>query len=408
MAAGAAGTVQPTNPRAPARAARFALRNTLRQITTIRRHQGCGRYLVRADSSGRVQVRLGGEGHVAHYSGVQLCGHIWTCPVCSPRVRQARALDVDAAAETWLTRNGPGSVMLLTLTLPHAAGERLAAVLGAVRRAFSLLVAGRAWQQDKATFGLRHYIRAHDLTVGRNGWHPHLHILLFVGAALDADQVAALRARLYDRWRRAVMELDRDAPTAEHGINLTVARNREDVTRYVCQVVADGADGGGGVAMEVTRGDLKKSHRDGQRAPFQLLEDYAANFAMRDRGLWREYETATRGVKAIRWSNGLRAAVDLGAELTDEQIVMEEIGGAVLHEFTPPAWRAFRDRRGIRIASAAAELLQHAEAGGAAGVRSYLRDLEQAGTLDRLDRLLYLANSGGSTRDRGRLSLIAA
>lgn len=385
------------------RAARFAKRKTLRQITTIQRHHSCGRYPLK---SGRVQVRLAGDDYpVAHFSRVQLCGHIWTCPVCSPRIRQVRAGDVDQAAATWLDRHGAGSVLLLTLTLPHDAGERLAVVLGAVRRAFSALVAGRAWQEDKASYQLAHYIRAHDLTVGPNGWHPHLHILLFAAAPLDQAAIAALRARLFTRWGAAVSELDRRAPSWEHGVTLEAARSRQDVTRYVCQVVtdADGADGPD-VAMEVARGDLKSARHYGHRSPWQILADYGATRTARDRALWQEYERATRGVKALRWSNGLRAAVALGAERSDQQIVMEEIGGQVLYEFGPREWKDFRDARGLAGSSAAAELLEQAELAGAAGVRAYLAALAQHHTVDRLDRLLYF---GASPGPRSRATLAA-
>jgi hypothetical protein len=399
---GAAVPAQRTNPRSSVRAARFAKRKTLRQITTIERHHCCGRYPLK---NGRVQVRLAGEDYpVAHYSRVQLCGHIWTCPVCSPRIRQVRAGDVDQAATTWLAHHGSGSVLLLTLTLPHDAGEQLTLVLGAVRRAFSALVAGRAWQEDKKSYQLAHYIRAHDFTVGTNGWHPHVHLLLFAGAELTAEQLSALKLRLFTRWGAAVQELDRRAPSWEHGVTLEAARNRKDVTRYVCQVVTDqdGQDGPD-VAMEVARGDLKSSRHYGQRTPWQLLEDYAATRTQRDRGLWREYEKATRGVKAMRWSNGLRAAVGLGEERTDQQIVMEEIGGQVLYEFSPREWKGFRDARGFFGPSAAAELLERAELAGAAGIRAYLAELDQRDAIDRLDRLLYFGPMPGS-RSRAPLA----
>ena len=385
------------------RSSRFALRKTLSQITTIERHRVCGRYPLK---NGRVQVRLAGDDYpVAHYARVQLCGHIWTCPVCSPRIRQKRAAEVDQAAATWLTHHGAGTVLLLTLTLPHDAGERLTVVLAAVRRAFSALVAGRAWQEDKARFHLAFNIKAHDLTVGPNGWHPHLHVLLFALRPLDADAIAALRARLFTRWGAAVSELDRRAPSWEHGVTLEAARGRQDLTRYVCQVVTD-ADGEDGpdVAMEVARGDLKSSRHHGHRSPWQLLEDYAKTRTLRDRQLFQEYERATFGVRAIRWSKGLRAAVELGVELTDQQIVMEEIGGQVLYEFTPREWKGFRDARGFFGPSAAAELLEQAELGGAAGIRAYLAALAQRATVDRLDRIPYFGLSPGS---RSRAALVA-
>ena len=380
------------------RSARFADRKTLSQITTQERHRGCGRWFIPKQ---HVTLRLKHEPSTrAHFAGVQLCGRIWSCPVCSPRIRQARAVDADASATTSLELYGSGTVLLLTLTLPHDAGERLAEVLGATRRAFSALVAGRAWQEDKKAYGLAHYIRAHDVTVGPNGWHPHIHILLFAHRALPDAALEALRLRLFDRWAHSVETLDRRAPSYQHGVTLEAARNRNDVARYICQVVT-GPEGSSswGVAMELARTDLKVSQHPGHRTPWQVLADFGDRHSLRDRALWQEYERATKGVKAIRWSNGLRKAVRLDAELTDEQIVMEEIGGEVVHTFGREEWRHVRDARGFYSVSATSELLEMAELDGAAAVRNYLAKLHQRDALDLSERSVYrIANLGHRNR----------
>jgi hypothetical protein len=47
----------------------------------------------------------------------------------------------------------------------------------------------------KARYGLRHFIRAME-THGSNGWHPRLHIQVFLDAALESNQLAVVRAWL--------------------------------------------------------------------------------------------------------------------------------------------------------------------------------------------------------------------
>jgi hypothetical protein len=267
--------------------------------------------------------------------------------------------------------------MLLTLTMPHDYEDRLTDVLGTVRASFGATISGRAWQADKEGFSLAHYIVAHDGTVGKNGWHPHLHILLFGERVLSDAEVTALADRLHERWSRAVEKRGHRAPTREHGIQLERARQRVDVARYVCQVIA-GDEGDESrtvpVALEMTRGDLKTSRHNGQRTPWQLLSDLTARRAAdgewtdeleqadaRDFALWQEWERATKGLRAIRWSKGLRAAVGLTTEeRTDEEIVAAEVGGVDVFSFPDvDSWKAVATTPGARSA-----VLRAAESGG--------------------------------------------
>lgn len=87
----------------------------------------------------------------------------------------------------------------------------------------------------------------------------------------------------------------------------------------------------------------------------------------RDVALWREWEKATKGVRAIRWANGLRAAVGLTViEKTDDEIVAEKIGGENVYTFVDvDRWKAVASTPGGRAA-----VLRAAESRGAAAVGS--------------------------------------
>lgn len=385
-------TKQPSGPTPPARPSgagrherrdeRFALRDRLAALTSIPRVRKCGLHRVSKDMDPSVRVRCGEDGAVAHFTGLQLCGAIHVCPVCAPRIRQERANDIDAAASAWLEKNGVGTVLLLTLTMPHGYGERLADLLRTIRASFGALVSGRAWQTLKLAYGLSHYIVSHDTTVGVNGWHPHLHILVFALAELDDDQITALGDAMHTRWKAAIVKRGHDAPSREHGIKLERARSRQDVTRYVSQVskvvAGDALDDSKAVpvALEIARGDLKTSRHAGQRTHWQVLADIVARRAGadewttaldaeddRDKALWLEWEQATKGLRAIRWSKGLRVLVGLDVEeLSDEAIVAQEIGGIEVHAFSPDEWKAIATTPGGRaLILRAAETLKRQE-----------------------------------------------
>jgi hypothetical protein len=254
--------------------------------------------------------------------------------------------------------------------MPHDFGEPLADLLGTIREAFGSVVSGRAWQESKSTFGLAHYIRSHDCTVGPSGWHPHLHIVLFAITRLSASEILELRAKLHSRWEAAVVKRGHRPPSLEHGIHLEQARNRSDVARYVCQVVIGDDSKPAAVAMEVARGDLKTSKHMGYRTPFEVLASFGESGDLAELRLWQEWERATHGVHAIRWSNGLRSAISLTAEKTDAEIVAVEIGGELVYTFSGYEWGAVCRARGAR-----SHILDHAERGGPSAVASYVSEL---------------------------------
>ena len=307
---------------------------------------------------------------MAHFSGVMLCGKVWVCPVCGPRIRQRRATDLDQACATWIYNHGPGSVMLLTLTLPHQFGQPLEDLLGTVRAAFKSLLSGRAWMDDKRRFGLAHWVRAHDITVGPNGWHPHIHMLLFGERAPDEMELSELEERLYYRWMSAVTGQGHAPPSREHGIRLERARKRADLARYVSQVISGTEDRPTSVAFEVIRGDLKTSSNHGHRTPWQILSDIGLTGSDADIRLWHEYEKATKRVHAIRWSNGLRKAVGIATEETDEEIVAEEVGGETVYQFKDYEWF-----RVCRTPGAQGEVLRMAEEEDASSVKPFIATL---------------------------------
>ena len=356
------------------RDARFELREVLQDISSIPRTRSCGVCRIRTASNPELRRNALEDGSmVAHFAHVMLCGLIWVCPVCGPKIRQQRAIDLDTACTRWMDEHGTGSVLLLTLTVPHDFGEPLGDLLKTVREAFTALIAGRAWQDDKLDFGLLHWVRAHDVTVGKHGWHPHLHIVLFSRTALGPSELFALEDRLYLRWVRVITNHGNRRPSRQHGIRLDQARSREEAARYVCQVVTGKEDRPFPVALEVTRGDLKTSSHAGQRTPWQILGDLAKLGDCADLHLWHEWEKATHRVQAIRWSNGLRDAVGLGKEETDEEVVAAVVGGEVVYIFTELEWRVVRRTKGAR-----AKLLRLAETGGELAVRRYMDGLKAA------------------------------
>jgi hypothetical protein len=335
---------------------RYHVRGVEWKESRLERVRKCGR--VPTGSEGpAVKVKDG----IAHYSGLQTCGSIWACPVCSAHIRAVRANEIAAAAGGWSAAGN--SIYMVTLTMPHDYGMRLAKLLPVIADGFRSVLRGRPWLRLKADLGIVGTIRAVEVTFGENGWHPHLHVLVFIRGELDAHGLVAFDAHIRGKWTKFIVAAGYREPDAVHGVVIKRCHSAAEAGLYVAKTQDDGSvdEDYLGPAMEVTRSDLKEG-RNGHRTPFELLGDFADTGDRADLEIWHEYERATQGHQAITWSKGLRALLVV-ADRTDDEIVSEEIGGDIVMMIASESWRQITGVPGLP-----AYVLDQAEAGGRAAI----------------------------------------
>lgn len=243
-------------------------RDALRGITRLGRLQRCA-----ITPTGRAD------------GSTQKCGSVWSCPVCSAKIRHERAQELEHALGRWMELYPAGSALLLTLTIPHDRGEALDGLMDTIRHAWTRLTSGGAWTRDKASYGVQHYVRAWDSTHGGNGWHPHLHALLFLDREPAEGELEQLESRLHGRWARACTERGHREPSREHGTHML----RIDKSSAAANLMAWGA----------------WSACTGATTIAGIWAQVAARDA-RSRFLAREWEQATHGRQWMRWSHGLK------------------------------------------------------------------------------------------------------
>lgn len=362
---------------------RYDLRSVLWDLSTQKRCRACGR-VPASGAAGRegVTPQVKVADGVAHYAGVARCGSVWACPVCSPKIRQERAQEIDRGGTAWLSggelhhemkrrtlhhdAQDGRTLLFLTLTMPHDFGDDLAALMKAIKKAWRRIFSGRSSQAMRARFSVPYYVRNWDATHGRNGWHPHKHAVLFCERTLTPDELHELEAEIYARYRGAIEESGYRPPSRAYGIHLEEARSVEELSAYVGKI--EGAESGIPVALELTRGDLKEGRR-GHRTPIQVLESFAASGDVEELEIWHEWETGTKGQHFTQWSPGLKHLLGVN-DRTDEEIVEEEEGGETVYTFQLEEWRAVCD-----TPAAAAKILDLAEEGGPAAVAPYVAEI---------------------------------
>lgn len=320
----------------------------------MRRVQWCGRRRIRGGD-----VPIYKQGEVAHFGNVMSCGSVHVCPVCAPKIRQRRAVEIDNAVRLHLDTGG--SALFQTFTLPHDFGDALAPLLKNIANAFRKVIGGRGYLDDKRDYSITGTIRASETTFGKAGAHPHLHVIVFCDRHLQDAEVQTLNARLFARWEAAIEGVGYRAPLI--GLCPIERVTMGGIGAYVQKYVAT-VDTARRLGMEMTRHDLKAARRKG-RTPFQVLRDFADTGDCADLDLWREWERASHGTQSLTWSKGLKARFNVG-DKTDDELAAQEIGGELVTVLTVDQWNLVNGEDGHD------EVLEAAETEGAGGVQFWL------------------------------------
>ncbi len=288
------------------------------------------------------------------YRGLLSCKSVWACPVCTAKIRAARGIELEQAIDNHRRKYPDGSVVMVTATIRHSVTDPLDKTLAAVQDAWGRGVCGgKGWVQARQRYGILGQVRATEIrAAGRHGWSPHLHNLLSLDRQPDDAQLEQLRGLIHRRWSACLVK--------NHGLPEPSLQRGVHVQRMTsgaggAYLVKEGGGHGVAVAMEMTRFDLKESRTGASITPFELLDRFeaaekrgdTANAALAE-GLWIEYVEATKGRKAMHWSQGLKELLEVKEQDPDDQPdgeMADDSDGESLPDgrvmtFTREQWRA--------------------------------------------------------------------
>jgi len=252
-------------------------------------------------------------------SGVLSCGSVWACPICAQRICSHRADELRSAIEYWKK----GSVSMLTLTVRHALGHDLRKVRRGVAGAWRRVWQGRKAKRLRELFHVKHHVRALEVTHGVNGWHPHLHVLVFGSAEPEPEALEYLQGL----WIAAVeAELgDEHAPDWTHGVVLTKASGAAYLQK---------------MGLEISHSFTKTAGHH-SRTPWEIAQDAAAGDDASAQ-LWRYYCRSMKGARQLTWSRGMRRFFGLGLRDSDAAVVEEDdkAAGSLVAVWEGPDWDA--------------------------------------------------------------------
>ncbi len=345
------------------RVQRFILQSVARKFLPKSRTDKCLRL---RQGSKQIQVWQSVEHKTTSYSGLQTCGSVWACPVCSAKIAERRRVEIIAAMAAH--KAAGGVVNMLTLTAPHQRSDKLVDLLE--KQAVALKFFFKDWSVKKVfkEMGVVGQIRALEVTHGRlsasnNGWHPHYHILQFAGlgvgvVAFDRIPMLDWSTRLYTRWAACCVRAGLGEPSFAHGLKLD---DGSKAAKYVSKW---------GLEDEMTKGHTKKALHG--ETPFDFLRSYLADSKDKQAGaLFKEFAETFKGKRQLYWSAGLKKRYAIGEASDEELTVQMEDYAQMLGTITLEQWRDVLrvDGRGV--------LLQVAASGGWEAVCVYMDGIKQ-------------------------------
>lgn len=299
----------------------------------------------------------------AHFSGLVQCGKGAVCPVCARKIGEKRSNEMRQGLEQ--AKKLGFTISLLTFTIPHTAGDKekglpadtigdLVKKLADARKRF--FKQDKAMQKFIARYGLSdgkknrlHRITSFESTYGRNGWHPHNHIIMFTSESIKNE-----RDWLLARWQRACVGAGLACPN-EYGLDIRDGSQAgEYVTKYGKEGEAlikksDGKKVSWDMADEVCKAAAKKSKKYDSFTPFQMLDIISSPDASEKQrafftALYRSYVDTMRGVTVLKWSRGLKKLFDI-AEKSDDDLVQEKEEAQQFVLLTKEEWGEVRAKK---------------------------------------------------------------
>lgn len=284
------------------RVKRFLLQEEACKLLPSERINNCLKKRVSKDKG--VLIKYNPITQHACYSNLQLCGSVWVCATCAAKISEKRRSELKKGIAQH--RKNGGYVYLLTLTNSHHFGDNLVQLMEGQKKALKYLWSDRKSKEHFAEIGKVGHITANEVTHGKNGWHPHMHILMFFDEAVDIKELQTFISKY---WQHCCKKAKLKEPSLDHGCDIT---DGSFADKYVSKW---------GLEEEMTKGHIKKG-REGGSTPFDLLRLSEGGCEESGR-LFQKYAAAYKGKRQLSWSKGLKKLL-LIDDVTDVMIAESE------------------------------------------------------------------------------------
>ena len=162
-------------------------------------------------------VQILSNGKESKIIGARPCNNSWACPQCTARMMRKYSTRIAAALDA-LQKQGYAAAMM-TLTIFHSATQSCEDSFTLLRKAWEIMDKQKTWRRKKKDgtyyinagiwskfnneFNYKHHVKTLETTYGKHGWHPHIHMLIWVKKE-DLQKLADWEENLNTEWSRCI------------------------------------------------------------------------------------------------------------------------------------------------------------------------------------------------------------
>ena len=301
------------------------LQNIVREILPGNRVSAClrhrlGKSSVTVSTTDRGNTKLG---------GVMICDSSHICPVCHCR-KMAKAQQIVSHIVHDHYQAG-GILLEATLTIPHQLYDPLSESVGRMESTWKWFRSPAIWKRFADKLGLVGCVRRLEVTLGPNGWHPHLHVSFLC----KPDQAKEINGH---SWQTTLDDASHivAAHWRQAGVKAGITISEK---AQAAVAIIDHADAQRAVNYNTKNmGYCKKPN---SLTPLDLLRIVAQGHSaatLSAKQLFKEYATATKGKHTLTYTGSAKRSRNDAVKSADADYadVMEEKLGTV----SPDAWTA--------------------------------------------------------------------
>jgi hypothetical protein len=305
---------------------------------TLTRVWHCGK--TPAKNNGIMVDYVRGQKGKNYFSGLQHCASYWLCPVCAYKVAEQRAAELLQQVEIYRSQ---GKVIgFITLTAPHYKDESLKENTKFIIKGFDFC---RQHRKVKTIF-YPQYVRALEITYGKNGFHPHLHNIMIFDNKEQFDQYSEALKKLWINYITISGKSTKAIETRSFDA-VTWDGKTKSITEYMTkfnhlpeqkrnEIEHDKKKYS--IAQEMTKGQMKKANKG--FTPFQILDSIIKGvkwpFEKDQTEIYKEYARDIKGHRMLQSSRGFFTKVET---MTDEDIVKDDTVDLVIYSIHVLLWR---------------------------------------------------------------------
>ena len=294
------------------------------------------------------------EKGITSYGNIMKCSNVWLCPICSAKINKKRAVEISKAIGHMYRHEY--TVVMVTFTHPHKAGEPLKRLRKVHAEALRKFKSGRVWKGIKENLRYLGCINGNEVTYGLNGWHWHSHMLMFIkNDKWLKDHEDVLKERWIKCIRAAGLTVKKKSDMMDHGMDFIYDCHATD---YIAKLGKNW-----GIEKELICGAGKKERYG--KSPFEL-----ADGNQKEKELFIEYAKAVSledRANQIVWSKGIKSLVGV-KDKSDQELNSEKEDHEILGYLAPEDWKLILARK------ARSKVLEIAEREGFEGVIKWIED----------------------------------